>query len=412
MTNNNVTIVKSWSLEEGAKRVSELFTRTFNCEPDGVWHAPGRVNLIGEHVDYNGGICLPIALPHRTFAAVKAHDNKDRLLRLVSAQRDGVTTINLDNVGPHDSDKKVEGWGAYVSGVLWSLEQEGYGPFPGYDIAIDSCVPFGAGLSSSAALECSVAVAIDDLAGLELAHTREGLDTLVKTCIRAENEIAGANTGGLDQSSSLKCKEGMAIRLDCQDGSVSPVPFDLDGHNLALLVIDTKAPHSLNDGQYANRRASCESAAHNLGVALLADVKDIDSALARLNDETEKKRARHVLTEIQRTQEAIALLQEGELTGERLDKVGKLFDESHDSLRDDYQVTCPELDVAVDVARQHGSHGARMTGGGFGGSAIAVVDKDKAEEIMQAIVESYKEHGFHQPEFLLVTPAIPAGKVC
>lgn len=407
---SELTWLNALSDAEGAEAASELFAQTFAGEPAGVWAAPGRVNVIGEHVDYNGGICLPIALPHRAFVAVAPRE--DRVVRLISPQDEGVfVEHNLDEVGPVGSDGEVKGWTAYLVGVAWALEQAGYGPLPGFDVALTSCVPLGAGLSSSAALECAMAVALDDLAGLGLAGTDEGRAKLVEICRAAENKVAGANTGGLDQSASLRCTAGHALELDARDNTVAQVPFDLAADGLALLVIDTRAPHQLVDGQYAQRRATCEAAAAKLGVELLVDVREVQDALAALDDEVERKRVRHVVTEIGRTREFIDTLTQGALEGKRLALAGDLMNRSHDSLRDDYEVTCPELDLAVDTARAHGAYGARMTGGGFGGSCIALVDADRVEEVASAVRRAALDAGLAEPAFILSVPSAPAERV-
>lgn len=397
---------EAWTLAEGASRVRDLFVRTFGVEPAAVHSAPGRVNIIGEHTDYNGGYALPMALPHRTYAAVRPRE--DRLVRLISAQEDGLREVDLDRVGTHDSDHPVEGWPAYVVGVAWALEQAGCCPYPGMDVAIDSCVPFGAGLSSSAALEGAVAVAWDQLCATNpgRAATDVGRAQLVNACVRAENLIAGAPTGGMDQAASLRCQEGHAILLDCRDGSIEQIPFDLDKAGSKLLVVDTRAPHALVDGQYAARRAACESAAQKLGVDLLVEVA-LDADLSALTAE-EHKRVEHVVGEIARTKDFVRWLQEGELDSTRLHALGDLMVASHRSLRDLYEVTCPELDTVVDVALANGAYGARMTGGGFGGSAIALVPADKAEEVAAAVAQAFAERGFNEPHFLYAEPSAPA----
>ncbi|RRC95529.1 galactokinase [Schaalia canis] len=411
------------STEEGARNARELFTRIFGGEAEGVWRAPGRVNIIGEHVDYNGGPCLPIALPHAAYVAVRPRP--DRRVRLVSPQTvDAVDELNLDTIGPAGSEGEVKGWAAYLVGVAWALEQAGYGPLTGFDIALWSCVPLGAGLSSSAALECATAVALDDLAGLGLAGTveapnKEGRGILVTASRRAENDIAGANTGGLDQSASMHCTHGHALVLDSRDMSVRQTPFDIAASGCELLVIDTRAPHQLVDGQYGQRRADCEAAAAILGVNLLVDVEDYEAAMTALADNAPEEdrerlqaRTRHVLSEIARTKAFIDILEsEPLLSEEKLQVLGGLMNDSHDSLRDDYEVTVPELDVAVDVARARGAYGARMTGGGFGGSVIALVKTEQAEEIARAVTEAFAERGFAQPHVFVATPADGAGRV-
>lgn len=404
-----VIVNEAWSLNEGAARVTELFERTYGGRPQAVHSAPGRVNVIGEHTDYNGGFALPMALPHRTFAAVTRRD--DRLVRLISAQESGVREVSLDDVDRYDSSNPVEGWPAYVVGVAWALEQEGFGPLPGLDVAIDSCVPFGAGLSSSAALECAVAAAWDAFnpmgaRGEGLLDSDEGRARLVAACVRAENEIAGAPTGGMDQAASLRCAQGHVILLDCRDQSVTQIPFDVSSVNTELLVIDTRAPHALADGQYASRRNACESAAKKLGVELLVDV-DRSADLSTLTEE-EAKRVRHVTSEIDRTLAYVRVLQRADLREEALRELGQLMDESHESLRVDYEVTCPELDTAVDVARANGAYGARMTGGGFGGSAIALVPADAVDQVAEAVAQAFADQGFNEPNFLHATPSGPA----
>lgn len=397
----NVTVLSPWRRDSGAERARKLFVDTFEEEPAGVWSAPGRVNLIGEHTDYNGGLSLPIALPHRTYVAVKPRG--DREVRLVSAQEGAPRAVNLDEVGPVGSANEVPGWPAYVVGVAWAMEQAGF-PVRGFDIAVDSCVPYGAGLSSSAALSGSAAMALAEIFSLPVERPR-----LVEWCVQAENQVAGAPTGGMDQAASLRCRPGHAILLDSRDSSLTHIAFDLEEAGYRLLVIDTKAPHALVDGQYAQRRATCHEAAEALGVEYLADVTDLDAALAALPDPIAKRRVRHVVSEIERTKKAAALLSGEEALADVLPEVGRLFTASHESLRDDYEVSCPELDLAVAVALSAGAVGARMTGGGFGGSAIAIVPEEKTEAAMAAIANAYAAAGFTDPEFLIVSASAPAG---
>lgn len=392
-----------WPEAHGAERATELFARSFGQPPTGVWSAPGRVNIIGEHTDYNAGLCLPIALPHRTFVALRPR--ADGLVRLVSAQEDGLTELALADVGTRGTTGQVTGWPAYVAGVAWALAAQGHVTGApdherGFDVAVDSCVPYGAGLSSSAALECAVAVALDELWGLGLAGDDAGRAQLAAACVRAENEVAGAPTGGMDQSAALRCRPGHALLLDCRDGAVRHEPFDLAAAALEMLVIDTRAPHELTDGQYAARRDSCEAAAGRLGVPTLREVADLDAALAVLVDEVERTRVRHVVTEIRRVEEFVMLLEAGPLTGQRLRRAGDLLDASHASLRDDYEVSAAELDLAVEAARAAGAHGARMTGGGFGGSAIALIDAGSAERVAQAVRDAFAAAGHRAPAFL------------
>ncbi|GMA32177.1 galactokinase [Litorihabitans aurantiacus] len=392
----------AWTLEQGRELVTTLFGATFDGAPAGTFSAPGRVNLIGEHTDYNGGLALPIALEHRTHVALRLRE--DSRVRLVSAQGDGVWEADLEAVAPG----AVTGWGAYLAGVAWALRQAGH-DVPGFEAAVDSCVPFGAGLSSSAALEASLAIGLDALLDLGLGADDAGRSALAAVCVRAENEIAGAATGGMDQAASLRARDGYALALDCLDGSVSHEPFVPAG--CELLVIDTRAPHSLNDGQYASRRATCDAAAAALGVPTLRHWLDaapdaasaVADAQARLDDDVARRRVRHVLTEIDRTRLAHEAMRAGDWSA-----FGTLMDASHESLRVDYEVTVPELDVAVGVAREAGALGARMTGGGFGGSAIALVPGGTSDAVAAAVVAAYAERGFAAPAFLTSRAAGPA----
>ncbi|MGY5766190.1 galactokinase [Brachybacterium sp. DNPG3] len=384
-----------------AERVEELFVESFGYHPDGVWSAPGRVNIIGEHVDYQAGYCLPMAISHRCFAAA-ARTPTDRV-RIRSAQTDAVLDVDAKTLEPG----AVEGWPAYVAGVLWALRPFISGAVTqGMDIMIDGQVPLGAGLSSSAALECAAAEAIESL--LTLGTTP--LDR-VRAAITAETDFAGASTGGLDQSASVLSRAGHALFLDCKDFSTRPVPWDLAGQGLALLITDTRAEHSHVDGEYTARRADSEKAAELLGVETLRDIEpaDLDAQLARIDDEVVRRRAHHVITEIQRVVAFDALLAEGTVR-EQVAELGALLNASHDSLRDDYEVTVPQLDTAVDAARAAGAHGARMTGGGFGGSTIALVEADEAQAVATAIAAAFAEKGFTAPEFFLALPEEGAGQ--
>ena len=409
---------------EGAADATALLREALGGEPDGVWYAPGRVNIIGEHTDYNGGLALPIALPHRAYLALRRRE--DRMVRLVSSRaRESVDVLDLDAVGPRGAPGEVHGWSAYIAGVAWALERDGLGRGGGFAAALVAWVPRGGGRSAAAAGVCAPAGALDEVDGLALAGPAcapddAGRARLVAACVRAENEVAGAPTGGMDQSASLRCRAGHALRLDCRTGGVEQVPFDLEGAGLALLVIDTRAEHSLVDGQYGARRAACERAARTLGVELLADVPpgELDAHLGRLagcgqaGAEELVRRTRHVVTEIDRTRRLVALLEDDRpLAGAKLEEVGALMSASHDSLRDDYECTCPELDVAVEAARAAGAHGARMTGGGFGGSAIALVDAGEADAVARAVVRAYAEAGFAAPAFLNALPSGPAGRL-
>jgi galactokinase len=398
------------------KRVTEGFEAAFGRAPTGVWAAPGRVNVIGEHVDYNGGLCLPFVLPHRTFVALAPRD--DDRLTIGSAQMtdaDGSQGHHrwegrLADVAPGT----VDGWAGYAVGVPWALREAGH-RVPGFDAVVDGLVPLGAGLSSSAALECAVAVALDDVARLGLGETDAGRAQLAAACMRAENDIAGAPTGGLDQSAALRTRPQMALLLDCRDFSVTHVPFELAGAGLELLVMDTRVHHALQDGQYGSRREECERAAALLGVEYLREVHpvELEAAIQRLRelvDDPEEadeigRRVRHVVTEISRVRQAALLVQDSDLSG-----IGPLLDASHASLRDDYEVSSRELDVACEAARAAGAFGARMTGGGFGGSAIALVRAGEADAVASAVASALVRDGLADPAFLHARPSTPAGR--
>ncbi|MCI7550988.1 MAG: galactokinase [Actinomycetaceae bacterium] len=399
------SIRKALSVQEGIDTARSLFRRAYGYEPEGVWAAPGRVNLIGEHVDYNGGLCLPIALPHQAYNAMARRD--DRIVRLIPSQGgDPLWEGTLDAIYPGADIPK---WVKYAAGPVWALCQTPeYAAqiTTGFDAAIASCVPLGGGLSSSAAMECCVAMGVSDLYGLGLADSREGRTTLAHAGMLAENRVAGAATGGLDQSASMQAIRAHALLLDCLTGGFTQIPFDLQSHGLHLLVIDTMAHHSLNDGQYEQRRATCEAVAAREGVNTLRELPDPDATLSRLTDPIEYARVKHVITEIQRVKDAADALRAGEY-----EQLGTLFYSSHASLRDDYEVSAPELDVAVDTARSCAALGARMTGGGFGGSAIALVREDDVNSTCEAVTAAFEKRGWTLPQFLDAYAAQGASRV-
>ena len=376
-----------------AEDLASRFAAEHGRQATGVFTAPGRVNLIGEHVDYNGGLCLPMALPHATYAAVAPRD--DDTVTVSSRQEDDGFSGRLGDLGPDT----ITGWPSYAAGVVWAMREAGW-QLPGMDVMIDSRVPLGAGLSSSAALECAVALGAAALAEVDLDdEVRSGL---VRACMRAESEVAGAPTGGLDQTIALFGQAEAALLLDCRDWSTRQVPWDPASADLALLVVDTRASHSLSDGGYASRRADCERAAAELGVELLRDVPAADQAgaLAGLADEQVRRRVRHVFTEIDRVTEAVAQLEAGDF-----EALGRTFLASHASLRDDYEVSCEELDVSVDTAVGAGALGARMSGGGFGGSAIALVPTDRVQGVREAVQAAFDDRGLASPGFLTALPS-------
>ena len=339
--------------------------------------APGRVNLIGEHVDYNGGRCLPIALSRTTSATVVLRDDSE--LHLASGDRSWQGDYAaLESVADADS------WVLYVGGVLLAL-----GVDRGMDVEISSDVPVGSGLSSSAALECSVAVAVDAALGLGRSRSE-----LVAACVRAEGETVGAPTGGLDQTIAVYAEPAHALLVDFASGEQEQVPFDPAPHGLALLVINTRVSHSLNDGGYGSRRDECDQAAHRLGVDHLSEATTTEGLPDPLD-----RRVRHVLTEVARVDEFVDALRADDWT-----LLGPLLDASHTSLRDDFEVSCAELDVAVETAREAGALGARMTGGGFGGSAIALVPVDSVDDVTSAVTAAFAERGWVAPECFVAEP--------
>jgi galactokinase len=372
-----------------AERAADWFAECFGGEPDGVWHAPGRVNLIGEHTDYNEGFVLPFALGQGVRAAVSRRD--DGVLELRSRQLpEAPATVELSKLAPGSP----AGWAAYPAGAAWALRQAGY-QVAGASIAIDADLERGAALSSSAALECATALALTDLNGLSVPRPE-----LAELARRGENEFVGVPSGIMDESASLLCRAGNALLLDCRSGQTSDVPLDLAAAGLVLLVIDTGVRHALSDGRYAARRRSCEQAARALGVPSLRDVTDDPARVERLADPVLRRRARHVVTENARVLEVVTLLRAGEIA-----RCGPLLTASHVSLRDDFEVSWPEADVAVEAATSGGALGARMTGGGFGGSVIALIETRRGADVRAGVEAAYDRSGWGAPRFLEALPS-------
>jgi len=366
--------------------IEEKFLETFGEEPDLVAAAPGRVNLIGEHIDYSEGFVLPFAIKDRTLVAARKRD--DSTVRIASAQRRSkIVTVDISEVRP---GLKGE-WERYALGVLWSM-----GVKSGVDLLIDGHVPLGAGLSSSAALECSVATAMNHLFDMGF-----NLEELARLTQKAENQYVGVPCGIMDQSVSLMASRGFALLLDCRDLSTRNIPFDVASHGLELLIIDTQAHHALTDGGYAERRASCEAVAAKLSVKSMRELTmaQLDSARANLS-ETEYIRARHAITEMKRVLDCVDALGSGDFV-----KVGQLINDSHRSLRDDYTVSCPELDTAVEASLAAGALGSRMVGGGFGGSAIALIEAAKTSQTISAIEKAFADKKFKAPRFFTSLPS-------
>ena len=366
--------------------ISSQFEKVFGHSPDICASAPGRVNLIGEHVDYSEGFVLPFAISDCTEVAITKTNEK--VIKIASVQRNSdVISIALSEISP---DLKGD-WERYVLGVIWSL-----GITSGLEIFIDGKVPVGAGLSSSAALEASVATALNSL--FSLGHD---LPTLARLCQKAENDYVGMPCGIMDQSVSLMAAEGSALLLDCRDLTTKNISFDVASHGLELLIIDTQAHHELVDGGYAERRTSCDSVVAKLNIISMRHLS-MDQLLSKRSEitETEFIRAQHAVTEIKRVLDAVIALEKSDFV-----ELGKLINASHVSLRDDYTVSCPELDCAVDASLAAGALGARMVGGGFGGSAIALIKAQNVERTKLAIQNSFTEAGYKAPRFFTSLPS-------
>ncbi|WP_315280336.1 galactokinase [Kocuria carniphila] len=435
-----------------AERLTHRFTELFGHAPHGIWRAPGRVNLIGEHTDYNDGFVLPFAIDRAAMVAVRLKSGSESTagtadLASTYAPDGGDLSrarFSIDSLTPGS----VDGWGAYPAGVVYVLIGLDGAEVPGFELLVDSTVPVGAGLSSSHAVEVATIVALNDLLGLGLSHP-----DLARLTQRAENEFVGAPTGIMDQSASLMGRAGGALFLDCRTLESEIVPLPLAEHGLSVLVIDSKVAHSHADGGYAARRASCERAATALGITSLRDLSTADDAapatfsaarivpgsapntaadaapvtgpvpgappitgtpktdvpeldpLDVLDDET-ARRVRHVLSENARVLETVQRLRQGDLSG-----VGELMTASHVSLRDDYEVSCLELDLAVDAALNAGAIGARMTGGGFGGSAIALVHESQLDQVRDAVLKTFADHELQTPDTFTVLPADGAQRI-
>jgi galactokinase len=392
-----------------ASGLAAWFAGRYASPPEGIWFAPGRVNLIGEHTDYNEGWVLPFAL--RQGVMVAAARRRDGVLAALSRQApDAPFSAPLTSLTPG----RVTGWAAYPAGVAWALRTAGgaggrAGHPGGASLAVDADLPQGAGLSSSAALECATALALTALAGIRLPRAR-----LAALARRAENEFAGVPSGIMDQSAALLCEAGHALLLDCRTGETTAVPFDPVAAGLALLVADTRARHTLAGGEYASRRAECEAAARALGAASLRSVAGIPGAAApaagavtaRIPDPVLARRARHVISENQRVHEVVALLRAGDVAG-----IGPLLTASHASLRDDFEVSWPQADVTVETALAAGALGARMIGGGFGGSVIILVQQHRAPAVRAAVTSAFARRAWPAPAFLDGVPSASARRL-
>ena len=393
--------------QDGARgfRAHEAAARAFSTvhgrAPSGVWSAPGRVNLIGEHTDYNDGFVLPFALPHRLAAAASPRD--DQLLSVATLGSDGriqrADPVEIRSLGPG----VVGGWAAYPAGVAWVLAEHGIDR--GADLVLAGDVPTGAGLSSSHALECAVSLALLGLDGRELdAPGTPDRHEIARWVQRVENDFVGAPTGLLDQTASLCCTESHVLFLDVRSGETEQVPFDAAAFGLRVVVIDTRTKHSHSESGYGDRRRGTDRAAELLGLKALRDVPSsgLDDALGRLPDDLVPL-VRHVVAENQRVLDVVELLH-----AHRLADIGPQLDASHVSMRDDYRISTPELDVAVEAARAGGALGARMTGGGFGGSAIALVPEAALADVEASVAAAYDDRGWRAPRTFVAVPSAGA----
>jgi galactokinase len=373
---------------------ARYFAERYGREPDGTWFAPGRVNLIGGP-DYTEVFVLPFALGAGVFAA--ASRRSDRRIALTSRQAAGEPVLlDIDTLEPGSA----VGWAAYPAGVAWALRRAGY-LVGGADVAIDADLPAGAGLSSSAALECSVALALTEL--YQVPVPRRELAALAR---RAENDFAGVPTGIMDQIVALLGRAGHALLLDCRTGTETAVPLDPAAAGLTLLVIDTRARHALADGRYATRRQACEQGASMLGVRSLRDITGDPGGLARLTEPSLRRLAGHVVAENDRVLRAAGLLRAGNQAA-----IGELLTASHRSLRDEFRVSWPQADEAVEAAIDAGAAGARMTGGGFGGSVVALVPANRARQVRTAVTRRFTRHHWPAPHYLDATPSDGARRI-
>ena len=383
----------SATLDERTAAVRAAFVDRFGYRPTGVWRAPGRVNLIGEHTDYNDGFVLPFALEQSALVAAAARP--DASVRISSLDLGETHELSAAETVPGSG-----GWQAYLAGTVWALRDAGR-PVAGLDLVLSSDVPVGAGLSSSAAIECAVMAAAVDLFSLDISP----LDR-ARLCQRAENLYVGAPTGLLDQAASTLCTAGHALFLDCRSFESRQVPLPLAQSALEILVLDTHTPHTHVDGEYAARRRACEDAAAKLGVPALRDVVDLDAALDRLDDDLLRRRVRHVVTEDARVLDTVELA-----SAARLEEIGPLLDASHASMRDDFEITVETVDLAVETARSSGALGARMTGGGFGGCIIGLCREGQADPVGERVAEAFAARGFNAPTWFVARPSDGAGRV-
>jgi galactokinase len=351
----------------------QSFETYFNAKPNLIVRAPGRVNLIGEHTDYNDGFVLPMAIDHSVWMALSPRDDEQvRIFSLDLKVEAGFLLTSLTR----ESD-----WIEYPKGIAYQLMKSGYS-LRGFDAVMTGDVPRGAGLSSSAAVELAVARAFAAISNIEWDAVN-----MAKIAQKAENDWVGVNCGIMDQMASAACKEGHALFLDCRSLEIQHAPLP---KGISIVILDTSTRRGLVDSAYNERRSQCEEAARWFGVRALRDVNVED--LGKWNPQSDLnevafKRARHIVTENARVLEAIQAMRNGNIK-----RLGELFNASHDSLRDDFEVTNDALNIMVACAREQSScYGARMTGAGFGGCAVALVNEEEAEAFTQAVSMAYKQ---------------------
>lgn len=451
-----ITVEAQWAQQPDhaahVERARAAFVEKYGVEPDGVWSAPGRLNLLGEYIDFLGGACMPMPLPYRTYVAGKLRT--DGVLRAQSLQMPhDERTVVIRDICPGT----LKGWFTYVAGVAWSMNQENGQDITlpasfGADLMIDSTVPVGGGLSSSAAIECSTVLAL-----LDLSHSlRDTADTvlpstfteehqqlrarLAQVCIRAENKVAGAQTGGLDQTASLRSIPGQALVVDFRDFSLQPVDVNIQDANLSWLVINTNTPHELAGGEFAARRRATECATEALGLDYLrnalpedlrceglseAEAKNwrlatVDErantalrAMEKFTRCTEVPRGwiRHAFHDMCLVERAAYVISRTETDGmQAWEELGRLFTESYVSMRDELKVSREEINSAVDACLDAGALGARLVGGGFGGAVMALIETDKLKDAATAVARTYATYGYASPEFLPMSAGFPAQK--
>jgi galactokinase len=385
----------SGRVEEQAGRCRAAFEALVGQRPEGIWAAPGRINLIGEHTDYNDGLVLPMAIDRHVVTAVaRRSDDRVRLWSRQEAER-------LDLRVPWEHPDRIRGWSRYVVGVAWSLAASGV-EVGGFDLVLDGDVPPGAGLASSAAVECVVALALSGIHGGGLSRS-----DLAVVAQRAEVEFVGVPCGVMDQMASLTCRSGFALMLDTRSLASTHVPFRPETAGLDLVVIDTGLTRRLTEGAYGSRRQECLQAARVLGVPALRDatMEHLEAAAARLG-EPGYRRARHVISENRRVLEFVAALRRGDWT-----TLGSLLTASHGSLRDDFDVSSPELETAVATARAAGARGARMTGAGFGGCAIALVPTGTMDALRDELERAFERSGHRPPKLFAAAPVDGARRI-